>query len=231
MASIGSTYFYLGVPSLPPDEFEKYATRVFEEWEVYVGNNLSLQDYSLSLEFEEGSIKAASTIGATLAAIYIGIGQYGSFISGLETIQRQVKDAGDFLSERASAPFQGTRIKPRVQKRGDSLASLEKLFVKVQSSEITVDDAMAEAERIFGDELAEAPGFVGTLKNSLEDAPLYGKQISLPLEDFDTGQLLPKEQHASLPKPKKPQPPKHKLRVEVWRETKESERKVRVVKL
>ena len=232
MASIGSTEFFIDVPSLPRDEFERYSTQLFDDWESYVDSALKLPDYSIALETEEGSVKAVGRVAAALGMLYIGIGQYGSFISGLETINRQVRDVGDYLSDRAAAPFETSNKKPRVKRRGESLAKLKTLFARVQRGEMTVDQAMKEAESVFGDELKEAPEFVNALEDSLAKAPLLPRQIKLPLVDALGNDLIPGgKKRREVPRPSQPpQPvpvPEH-YRVELWRESKQSKRNVRV---
>lgn len=231
MANLGATELYLGIPSLPRNDFEQYSTRLFDEWEGYVNSVLKLPDYSIALEVEEGSIKAVGRVAATLGFLYIGIGQYGSFINGLETIQNQVRDVCDYLADRAGAPFEGSKMKPRVSKRGESLARLQKLFVKVQRGEMTVDKAMKETEAIFGSELEDAPEFASALKDSLEQTPLLPKQIRLPLVDADGNELIPERKGKREPRPSPPpQPapiPEH-YRVELWRESKNGKRNIRV---
>lgn len=96
MIYLGGTDFYIDVPSLPRHEFEQYSTKLFDKWEEYVENSLRIPDYSLALEVQEGSIKGGAKIAATLGALYFGIGQYGSFISGLQTIQGQIGAVGSF---------------------------------------------------------------------------------------------------------------------------------------
>lgn len=231
MANIGATELYLGIPSLPRNDFEQYSTRLFDEWEGYVDSVLKLPDYSIALEVEEGSIKAVGRVAATLGFLYIGIGQYGSFINGLETIQNQVRDVGDYLADRAGAPFEGSKMKPRVNKRGESLARLQKLFVKVQRGEMTVDKAMKETEVIFGSELEDAPEFVSALKDSLEQTPLLPQQIRLPLVDADGNELIPERKGKREPRPSQPPQPapiSEYYRVEMWRESKNGKRNVRV---
>ena len=87
MFDLGSTDFYIAVPSMPRREFEKYSTSLFDEWDEYAARILALPDYSLVLEVEEGSIKGSGKIAVVLGALYIGIGNYGSFMSGLQTIR------------------------------------------------------------------------------------------------------------------------------------------------
>lgn len=233
MAIIGSTDFYIGVRSLQKRQFQEYSAHLFDEWETYVDRELQLPDYSLSLVVEEGSIKAVGRIAATLGALYIGIGQYGSFISGLQIIHGQVRTVSGYLGERAGAPFQSSREKPKVRRSGESLARLQTLFVKVQRGELSVDEAMAESERIFGDELDEAIDFKRELELSLEQAPLLPKQLALPLVDVDGEEIylgqLPRKPRQ--PQPRQPMPNPDLYRVEIIRDSRRGERSVRVISL
>jgi len=231
MANIGTTDFYIGVPSLPREEFEEYSTRLFDEWEIHVGSTLALPDYSLTLEVEEGSIKAVGKIAATLGALYIGIGQYSSFISGLQTIHSQVRSVGDYLGERAGSPFELSNTKSKVRKRGESLAKLQSLFNKVQHGAITVEEAMRESEIIFGSEAEEAPEFMNVLKEALEQIPLFPEQMQLPLVDINGEGLIQDGKKQTKPRPsqpRKPVPIPEQYRVEVWRENRKGKRNVRV---
>jgi len=231
MANIGATEFYVGIPSLPREDFEQYSTQLFDEWEKYVDSVLELPDYSIALDVEEGSIKAVGRVAAALGVLYIGIGQYGSFINGLETIHKQVRDVGDYLAERAGAPFEGNSAKPRVRKRGESLARLQKTFVKVQRGEITVDQAMRESEAIFGSELEDVPDFVCALKDSLEKTTVLPRQIQLPLVDVYGNELIPertKRRETRPSQPSQPAPIPEHYRVELWRESKKGKRNVRI---
>ncbi|MDF1629135.1 MAG: hypothetical protein P1U78_04985 [Alcanivoracaceae bacterium] len=233
MAIIGSTDFYIGVRSLPKRQFQEYSAHLFDEWETYVDRELQLPDYSLSLVVEEGSIKAVGRIAAALGVLYIGIGQYGSFISGLQIIHGQVRTVSGYLGERAGAPFQSSREKPKVRRSGESLARLQTLFVKVQRGELSVDEAMAESERIFGHELDEAIDFKRELRVSLEQAPLLPKQLALPLVDVDGEEIhLDKSpRKPRQPQPRQPMPNPELYRVEIIRESRRGDRGVRVISL
>jgi hypothetical protein len=232
MALIGSTDFYIGVPSLPKRQFEEYSAHLFDEWEIYVDQVLELPDYSLSLVVEEGSIKAVGKIAAALSVLYIGIGQYGSFISGLQIIHDQVRTVSGYLAVRAGAPFQSSKAKPKARRNGESLARLQTLFVKVQRGELSVEEAMAESDRIFGYELDEAVDFKNELKLSLEQAPLLPKQLKLPLVDVD-GEEMDLDQVPRKPRPPQPKPPAPAdlYRVEIRRESRRGEKDIRVVTL
>ncbi|MAS66540.1 MAG: hypothetical protein CMK82_06955 [Pseudomonadales bacterium] len=233
MAIIGSTDFYIGVRSLPKRQFEDYSAHLFDEWEAYVGRELQLPDYSLSLVVEEGSIKAVGRIAAALGVIYIGIGQYGSFIAGLQIIHSQVRTVSGYLGERAGAPFQSSRAKPKVRRSGESLSRLQTLFVKVQRGELSVDEAMAESDRIFGSELDDSIDFKRELQISLEQVPLFPKQLALPLADA-YGEEVYLNQVTRKPRPPQPKPPAPDpdlYRVEIRRESRRGEKDVRIISL
>lgn len=137
MIGIGSTDIYIDIPSLSREQLEEYSRALFERWESYVDSNLVLSDYSLSLSVEDGSVKALGKIGVGLYALYIGIGQYGSFMSGIQAIREQVSDASEYLGQQAAEPFSNSPIKPVVRKRGEVLSRLEGIFKKVESGKIS----------------------------------------------------------------------------------------------
>ena len=234
MVNIGTTDFYIGITPMSPDVFEKYSTKLFDEWEAYIENILKLPDYSLVLDVEEGSVKAVGKIATTLGALYFGIASYGSFVSGLNTIHEQVRTVGDYLGERAALPFESQAIKPKVTKHGDSLSSLQRLFIKVQRGKMTVEEAMLESEKLFGNETQTSPKFMNELHESLKQTPSLSQQIQLPLDTLGQEELL-----SDNKKPRKPRPsqPNKRLvdpqlfRIEVWRESKKGKRNVRVTKL
>ena len=131
MIDLGSTDFYIRVPSMPRNEFEAYSSGLFDIWDTHVGRELSLEDYSLSLEVEEGSIKVKGKILAGLAALYFGIGAYGSFIQGIQIIRGQVVSVGEYLAEKAHNTLGPNQPAPTVKKRSGALGQLQRLFVKV----------------------------------------------------------------------------------------------------
>jgi hypothetical protein len=234
MIDLGATDFYIDVPSLPRHEFERYSTKLFDEWEAYVEQVLKIPDYSLALEVEEGSIKGGAKIATALCALYIGIGQYGSFISGLQTIQGQVSSIGDFLATHATMPFSSGKVKPRIKKHNGSLGELQRLFFKIQQGKITAEQAMLEAEVMFGDEAKSEPDFMDEMKNSFENMPLLAKQLNLPLNTFERDvflQINNKKRQPRSPRPRPEPPIGQQFRVEVWRDSKKEKRKVRVMQL
>ena len=232
MIEIGTTDFLISVPSLPRNEFKRYSTQLFDAWDRRVEQILMLPDYSISLEVEEGSVKGGGKIAVALGALYLGIGNYGSFISGLQIIRGQVTSVGEALVKHATSPF-GKGISTKVKKRGGALAQLQGLFNKVQNGEMTSDQAMREAEVILGEGTESAPEFMSTLQKSLETAPKFHKQILLLDESFEEETdilTVGKKKRVRLPSPK-PIPSGQQYRVEIWRESKKDKKNVRVTKL
>lgn len=228
MINIGTTDFYLDVPSLPPKEFESYSTQLFDEWEAYVDEVLKLPDYYLALDVQEGSISAKSKILVATTAVCGFLASYGSISSGIKNMHADVSAIGDYLGVRASAPFSQITENPRIRKRGEALSKLESLFVRVGNGSISVDEAMTLAEKILGEEV---PEFMEELKVSLEKTP---SQIHLPLDEPELQLSLQeqdKERKPSTPKPRIHMIRPDQYRVEIWRESKISERNVRIIKI
>lgn len=121
MIDLGTTDFFIDVPSMPRNAFKRYSTHLFEEWESCVTRHIELPDYSLSLEVEEGSVKGAGRIMAALGAVYAGIAMYGGFIQGLQTIRSQVSTVGDYLADQAGNSFKTGGYETKVRKRSGSI--------------------------------------------------------------------------------------------------------------
>jgi hypothetical protein len=232
LIGIGSADIYIDTPSLSRDELEEYSRTLFEQWESYVDGNLELSDYSLSLSVEDGSVKALGKVGVGLYALYIGIGQYGSFMSGVQTIKSQVSDVSEYLGQQAVEPFTEVQIKPKIRKRGEALSRLEGIFKKVEAGKISVDEALEESKAILGND-ESVPEFYEGLKESLIEVPDHRSENQLEL-DVNTAQLVPIEEKSNSNSPKTPrpkQPPVDHYRVVVWRESREERVNVTVSKV
>jgi len=233
MIAIGNTDFLIAVPSLAGDDFEIYSSNLFDTWDEYVEKFLKLPDYSISLEVEEGSINGKGKIAVALGALYLGIGNYGDFISGLQTIRGQVSYLGNKLVESAALPFGGDNVQTTSRNSGGSLSHLHRLFHKVQRGELTADQAMIEAERIIGDEASSSPQFMEKLHKELNSAPRYPRQDLLFEESDETGSASNasnKKKPSRTPTPK-PDIPINQYRVEIWRKSKRDKKSVKVTKL
>ena len=234
MLDLGSTEFHLAIPSVPETELKRLSGKLFDSWEAYVDTALSLRDYSLLLQVEEGSVRGVAKIGAALGILYMGIGNYGDFISGLKTIGEQVGATSEFVTEHASTVFSCPDSKVTTRRRGGAIKALQHLFVKVQRGEISPEEATARAETMLGEDAKSAPQFLQGLTEAFDSCPRHHQQQHLPFADELS---VPSFEPLELPsKPKLPRPtpvlgPALQLRVEVWRESKKKRKHTRVVKL
>lgn len=231
MIDIGTTDFYFAVPSLTKRRLERYSLHLFDRWEQNVEENLHVPDYSLALEIEEGSVKGKAKIAVALGALYLGIGNYGSFISGLQIVRDQVVTVSDMLAKTAGQQLERDFEGSRIRKRSGTLGALQRLFVKVQRGELTPEQATNEAEALIGDDAKESPEFMAELSKSLAEAPRFHEQVPLPLES--TEEILIGGQPHRDRRPPKPSTPlwpvSSHLRVEVWRKSKKDKKNFRTV--
>ena len=234
MLDLSSTEFYLDVPSVPGNELKRLSSSLFDSWEAYVGSALSLRDYSLFLQVEEGSVRGLAKIGAAIGVLYMGIGNYGSFISGVTTIGQQVNATSEFLSERAGSVFSCPESQATTKKRGGTIAAIQRLFAKVQRGELTPEEASARAEALLGEESANEPGLLRELTSAFRDCPRYHEQqpLAFAVDKEDPESFENQSPH----RPRTPRSgpvigPTLHLRVEVWRESKNKRKHTRLVSL
>ena len=227
MLDLGITAFYIDTPGLPRRQLERYSTQLFDKWDYYISSLVSIPDYSIALEVEEGSIKGKGKIAVAIGALYLGIGNYGSFISGLQTIRDQVVAASNYLADQANYKFDADMT---VKRKGGIAAQLHRLFTKVQSGQLAVEDAMIEAEKIIGADATDSPEFMDALLNSFRTAPKHHLQTELGLEIPEFVEPRPEgmehEPKSQVPRP--PVAPFPHLRIEVWRDSRGEERKIRI---
>jgi len=234
MLSIGTTDFYIKAASMPPADFEAYSSRLFDEWEARVSQELPLEDYALLLEVEEGSVRGSGKIKATAKAVFYAICGYGSVVQGLQYLRDHASAAGDHLSAFAHKSASPHAPPPIVKRKSGAIGQLQRLFVKVQQREISVEDAVGEASIILGEDAEGSPEFLARLDEALRSVQLRPEQISLPLDGVEEG--LPLEdsdesKHPKAPKPTPIIPPANHVRVEIWRESKRGKKRIRVTNI
>lgn len=231
MIDIGAVDFYFPAPTLSKGALETYSLELFDRWELNVESKLFIPDYSLSLVIEEGSIKGKGYIYAALTTLYFAIGNYGSFISGLQTISAQVVTVSDFLTKTAEQPLIPNLGEKKIRKQSGTLGALQRLFVKVQRGEITPEQATKEAEILIGEDAKDSPEFMASLAKALAQAPQYHQQVPLPLEYLEKFPLgsRPEKDRARRQPSAPPWPISTHLRVEVWRESKKQQKNFRIV--
>jgi hypothetical protein len=231
MLDLGQTEFRLAIPSVAPATLESLSNSLFDEWEQYVGQALSLTDYSLFLQIEEGSINGWGKIRAGAGIFVAGITAYGGFFSGLDVIGKQLGASRDFLAEHARSTFSCPISKATTRKSGGSPAYLQRLFARVQRGELTAEEATLLAQNYFAEDTHEAPGLIDALAEGFKECPKLPVQVSLPLEELGEvtiPQSAP-QNSPSQPNPKKRElPPALKYRVEVWRDSRRNLKKSKV---
>jgi len=218
MINLSETDFRVKVPRLSKEQLEEYSVKLFDEWELHLTNNLNLSDYSLHLQVEDGSIKGKYKILVGASALYMAIGQYGSFISGVKEINNQIKQGSNFLNEQIRARHEQKQFSSR-RKQG-ALEQIEMLFIEVQKNDITVEDATEEVKRILGEEINDIPHFEKEIKTSITELP---RQTDF---DLDIELIEPSISSDNKPAPKKTPPnqpsPAIAIRncIEIWRDEK-----------
>ena len=162
-----------------------------------------------------------------------GIGEYGDFISGLETIRGQVSYASKALFERAKSSVDCSNLSGTMKKNGGALSRLHRLFDKVQRGTLTAEQAMTEAKTLFGEEGDEVPEFIRELKRQFENAPRFPKQQSLIDEEWEECIEKPIGQEKKTPRTPlpKPTPIPHHYRIKIWRESKKDKKCIKITKL
>ncbi len=229
MIDLGSAKFLIKIPALSEDQLEAYTTELFESWERLAEDLIAVPDYSLYLEVEEGSVKGIGKISAYLYALYLGIGQYDGFVSGVKTISSQIQASSEFLVKNAVAPFSEQFADSSCRKSSGQLGRLERLLRKVQAGSITPEIAAAKAEGIFKEDAEDCPEFMDSMKQAFLGTPPAPEQLDLDMDmqlgDTQTNRIvstprLPSEERPALPS-------KEKYRVEIWRRSKRGRREIK----
>jgi len=231
MLDLGQTEFRLAIPGVTPATLESLSNSLFDEWEEYVGQALSLPDYSLFLQVDEGSIIGWGTIKATASNLLIGISAYGALFSGVDIIGKQLAASSDFLAAHARSTFSCSITKANTKRSGGSPAYLQRLFARVQRGELTADEATLLAQDHLAEDANEATGLIDALAVAFRECPKLPVQIPLQLEvpgEIPIPQSTPRKS-PSPPKPKNPELPLAlKYRVEVWRDSKQKHKRSKV---
>lgn len=233
MLDVVTTSFYIKAPVFKREAFERYSTELFDEWDRYVEVHLGLPDYAVTLIVEEGSIKGAAKIGAAVGALYVAIGNYGGFISGVQAIRQQAAYVTNALFDEAKHRF-GCKSTPGNSKQsGGEIYYLKSVFEQVQRGQVTPDQAVAEVQDRWGQEASNSPEFLQDLAESLARAPRYPEQI--PMSDEFWEPCGETEAPPRAPKPRRTPPPgapiPQQYRIEISRPNKGGSKKVKLTRL
>lgn len=234
MLDISRTSFYIKSAVFERDEFERYSTHLFDLWDEEVERHLNLPDYALSLVIEEGSIRGSGKIAAAATALYLAIGQYGSFVSGLQVLNSQASYLTETLFNQAKVTFGCKSTRGNTRSSGGEVAFLRNLFERVQSGVLSTDQAILQVRERWSQEDDSSQALIEELSASLSDAPRFHEQLRLGVEAWE-----PPPEHADdhrRPQPPAPkQPPSHVLpqhyRIEIFRRSKQDEKSVLLTEL
>ena len=232
MLDLGSTQFNFDVNSIHTHSLEALSSHLFDEWQDYVDQSLRLPDYSLFLEIEEGSIIGRGKIASAAKHLLIGISAYGGFMAGLDYISKQLAASSSFLAKQAQVAFACDTSQATVHKKRGAPAKLHNLFNKVQNGSLTPEEASILAERILGEEAADAPGFIDAISKALTDCPRPPEQTHLQFDDLMEISPAGKVSGTERRKPSKRAPPDPlaplHYRIEVWRNSKEEKKRTKI---
>lgn len=236
MIEIGSVSIFIPITKLSKLELEDYSISLFDSWENDLNNSLAIPDYSILLEVEDGSIGIKGKIAATAIALYTGISQYGSFISGVEIISKQASAAIESLASKATKNHTAKANPPMIRKSGGDLVRIKNLLHKVQQQKISVEYAVREIEKILDKSQDSSSSLMSEIERSLNNSPFYPEQ-----EKFDFGAST-SLQMVKEPKSVKNSPSNRgpinlpnnhqdRFRIELWRESKNDKKNLRVIKV
>lgn len=232
MLNLVSADFNFSIASVDASQLEVLSNSLFDEWGSYVDQALTLPDYSLFLQVEEGSIIGRGQIMAGAKALVIGLTAYGGLMSGIDIVNKQLKSTNRFLAEQAQAVFACPDSRATVIKRGGAPASLQRLFSRVQKGELTPDEATILAQSILGEDESEIPGFFEVMSKAFHECPNLPKQEQLPFDDIvEETQIELIKKVPKTPKRRPPDIPSLHYRVEVWRESKGNRRRTKMTVL
>lgn len=230
MIDLASTDFSIDVPALDGDRLEAYASGLFESWEVWLEAGLPLADYAVRLEVSQGSFKGVGRVAAAVAVLYAGIGQYGSFRSGVREIYQDLKRASDFLSEHAVAPFSAQgRPDMRAKLGPGAVTQLENLFRRVERGQLDPNRAADAAIELFENDLNVEPEFLRSLAQALRETVVAAQQVPLFESTPDDDDAAPSSRRKRPSAPAAPVPALPRVEIAIWRETKRGLKQVKVL--
>lgn len=230
MIELASTEFRIDVPSLSQERLSAFATGLFEAWEMWLEDGLSLTDYAVRLEVAQGSFKGAGTVAALAAILYGGIGNYGSFREGVRQIHQDLKRASDFLTEHAIAPF-SAQGRPGLKTRFEQgkVTQLEALFRRVERGQLAPVKAAEAALALFRNEPDVTPEFLGELEASMVAMPRIPHQLEMPGVASPPEPTEPPRRRRGTSIPQAPTAVVPHVEVAIWRESKRGPRRVTVL--
>ena len=230
MLDVVTTSFYIKSPVFDKDDFASYSTQLFDRWDSQIEDRLHLPDYAVNLVIEEGSIKGLGKIAATAGALYIAIGNYGGFVSGVQAIREHASYVTSALFDQAKQSFGCGSTRGNSKQSGGEIYYLKGLFDRVQAGQLTSNQAITEIRDRWGPEADNSPHFLRDLEKSLKNAPRDPEQLSMPDDFWDPCEEVGGPMRR--PQPKRPRPPDLPIpqhyRIEIYRQRKGGDKRVKL---
>lgn len=224
MIDIVRASFIFDTPAPPEEDLIAYARRIFDKMDAAAEEFLLLDDYSLYLSVEEGSIKGFGKVGVWVGGLYLAIGAYGGFIQGVETIKHQASAVARAVVSAASSDEMVHVPKGRTRVDAGAASQLEGLFVKVRDRQIGPKEATRRALEVLDPTGAELPPEAPReIAAALESLRLNPEQLPLDL-GIEEKSVPPS---GPAPRRKKPMPAEQHLFVVIEREKKRSQPRFR----
>ena len=151
MAILAQASLHFRAPRLTEWELDAIAERLFEIADRNARAMLPIDDFEIYVEVEDGSVKTrAQIVAGVLAAIYLGMGNFGDFVGSVKETARIGRALGrainaEFVERMGPSPRDITYSRPDAGLAGQ----LERLFNQVEKGEITSEEATKRALRLL----------------------------------------------------------------------------------
>lgn len=234
MIEIGSSEFIYDTKGVGQEALIEYAKSLFDLWDSSVPSMLKIDDFSLSLEVETGSIKGKGFVLVAAGSVFAFVCGYGSFFQGLDTIRNHGNMISKFLAENSHFGITSNSNLSSVKYGSGAIGRLHTLFLRVKRNELSPDQATEIAASILGEDATANPELMEKLKTALFEVPVTGEQ--LPFEFPDSLPVSEGQDNQSNDRPKKDTKPKQApipsqlFRVQILKESKNGEKKIKVTR-
>jgi hypothetical protein len=167
MLALSRSYVHTEYGEISQDEIDALAESAYEIAETAVSEFFEIRPVGVEVRVEEGSIDTIVTIGAYASALFAAISGYGNFWDGLSRIREHARIAGKFVCNQI---LKRSRAKGTSRVTTGHLTQLHRLFHRVESGELTADEATEKSLRIFvkaGEEISQQGNMGSGIGNSV----------------------------------------------------------------
>jgi hypothetical protein len=217
MAIVARSYLHMHYRAASTDQLLSLADIAFDKAKIAGAEFFPQWAFKISASTEEASLKTRTKIAITASALYIGIGNFGSFVDGVREIASLGRRAARFANEHIVAALPKP---PRIiHERNDSglPGELARLFDKVENGELTAREASARATLLLMRLEEPVPG---AMLQDLQESLAGLRRTELAGRDVTMVSVPPPKVvrvFAASPSRDKPHPKgSRRMRAEVW---------------